>query len=68
MEIRNSFDSPEYIDGGFDTSPSHRLRRLIFNYSKPINGKNLAKEIGIDRMRAECKHFNEWLQKIESLV
>lgn len=68
MEIRNSFDSPECIDGGFETSPSHRLRKLIFGYSKPINGKNLAKEIGIDRMRAECKHFDEWIQKIESLV
>ncbi len=65
--IRKEYENPECIDGGYDTTPSHRLKKLIKFYSKPIYGKSIARKIGIEKMRAECPHFNEWLEKIERL-
>ncbi len=66
--IRDQFSSPEHINGGFDTSPSHRIKNLLDTYSKPIEGRMIAKEIGINKMREECRHFDDWLKNIEKLV
>ncbi len=65
--IYTSFESPEHINGSYDTSPSHRIKMLIPGYSKPFNGKQIAKKIGIDKMRSECKHFDKWIKKMEEL-
>jgi hypothetical protein len=36
-------------------------------YSKVDDGILLLKEIGLDTLRNECPHFNEWLNKLENL-
>ena len=64
--IRNSFDTPEHINNSLETAPSKRLEALIPNYPKVKNGAIVSKEIGIDKILKECRHFAHWIEKIKS--
>jgi hypothetical protein len=67
-QIKASFSSPEEINDDPETSPSNRLGKLYGKtYNKPILGSLIALEIGLEQIRAECPHFNEWVSKLESL-
>ncbi len=63
-----SYDNPEEIDDGVETAPSKRLLRMIPRYRKIVDGVNAAQIIGIDRVRAQCPHFNDWLIGLEALA
>jgi len=66
-EIRESAESPEHINNSLETAPSKRLEAIISNYAKVKNGTILAKDMGIDVIMRECKHFAEWIEKIKNL-
>ena len=57
-------DNPELVNGGVNTAPSKRIKMAIDGYRK-IVGVEILKGIGLATLRSRCKHFNEWLQKIE---
>jgi hypothetical protein len=59
--------NPELVNGQKETSPSHRISRLIPEYQKVGAGSLLADLIGMDHLRASCRHFNEWVQRLENL-
>ena len=63
---RRGAASPEHINDGADTHPSARLQRLL-GYRKVRDGTAVARRIGLDRIRSECAHFDEWLTRLESL-
>jgi hypothetical protein len=63
--IRDAFSSPEEINDSEMTAPSKRLLNLFSDYRKRVHGLIAAKRIGIDRMRSECPHFAQWLEKLE---
>ena len=60
------FDNPEMINDGVETSPSHRLKRIISGYDKVVYGCCLAEAIGLDKMRQKSPRFDNWLQKLET--
>jgi acyl-CoA-binding protein len=60
-DIRSQFATPEDINDGAETAPSKRLLNLYTFYNKDVFGSRIANRIGIDNIRNECKHFNEWL-------
>jgi hypothetical protein len=64
--IRDEFPSPEDINDSPTTAPSKRITSLIPGYQKPLLGSLAALEIGLDSMRRECPHFNNWLERLES--
>jgi len=65
---RNSVTSPEHINDGYETHPSARLKTLLRpRYEKVLHGTEIAARIGLDRIRAECAHFANWLSRIENL-
>ncbi len=70
-ELENILDSfgnnPELIDDGPDTAPSRRILANIPEYSKTSSGVIIAEMIGLDRMRAMCRHFDQWLCTLEAL-
>lgn len=66
-KIRESYPTPEHINNSPETAPSKRLERLIPNYAKIKNGTLISKDIGIDKILAECPHFCEWIKKINEL-
>ena len=65
---RASAASPEHINDGVETHLSARLRHhLTPRYNKPLDGSTIASRIGLPRIRAECRHFASWLDRIENL-
>jgi hypothetical protein len=67
VSIRNNFNNPEEINDNPETAPSKRLERIYPSYRKPLYGSLISSRIGLAVIRSECPHFNEWLQRIESL-
>jgi hypothetical protein len=66
--IRDNFNSPEEIDDSPINAPSKRVERLIPGYEKPFLGTLAVIEIGLECIRTECQHFNQWLETIEGVV
>ena len=56
---------PEDINNSPATAPSKRLEKLCPRYEKITDGIIIAKEIGIDKMRARCPRFDKWLKALE---
>lgn len=66
-KILESFSCPEEINDNYDTCPSRRIKRHLGDYDKRINGIIAAQRIGLRKMREECPHFNEWIEKLERI-
>jgi hypothetical protein len=67
-QARAGADTPEHINDGPQTHPSARLKALLRpSYDKVLYGSGIAALIGLPRIRSECRHFDEWLAKIEAL-
>jgi hypothetical protein len=64
--IKAHFNSPEEINDSRTTSPAKRIEKL-YPYRKRLDGPIIAQEIGLDLIRKECPHFNDWLTKLEAL-
>lgn len=66
-ELKKTFadyDNPEMINNNRETSPSHRLKRIIKGYNKPLYGHYFAEAIGIEKIRAKSPRFNQWVENI----
>jgi hypothetical protein len=66
-KIRSAFDTPEDINDSVETAPSKRIQELFPEYEKPLYGVLAALEIGLEAMRNECRHFNRWLSRLETI-
>lgn len=67
--IRRAAGGPEYVNDGPDTHPSALLTRRLFpRYRKVRHGLAVSQRIGLDRIRAECRHFDRWLAHMETLA
>lgn len=64
--IRDQFATPEEINDSPETAPSKRVSVLIEGYQKPLWGVLAALEIGLDKIRQECPHFNDWLIRLQA--
>ena len=65
QEILEQYDNPEEINGTPEKAPGHRLGEIKKGYKKIVMGMAVAKAIGIQKIRAQCPHFNDWLQNLE---
>lgn len=65
--IRMAFDSPEHINNSPQTAPSKRILALVPNYKKTLHGPLIAEAIGLDTIRAQCPHFNHWIERLLAL-
>lgn len=63
IKIKN----PELINNGEDTAPSKRILSCIPDYDKVVTGISILEKIGIKRLKEVCKHFSEWIKKLEQL-
>lgn len=68
-ELKQTFkdypDNPEMINNDKETSPSHRLQRIISGYNKILYGHYFAEAIGLDKIRNKSPRFDEWINTIE---
>ena len=69
VDMVASFDSPELINDGRNTAPSKRIIGEIPEYErmKVSAAPIVAEKIGLPTLRLKCKHFGEWLCRLETL-
>jgi len=65
--IRAAFATPEHINNSPQTAPSKRILTLVPNYKKTVDGPLIAEDIGLDAIRAQCPHFNNWIERLLAL-
>ena len=63
--------NPELINDKPSTAPSKRIinaiegeKKTCFNYDKPKAGQFVAQRVGIESLRSQCRHCNEWIEKL----
>lgn len=70
-QVLNEVGNPELINNNPNTAPSKRIINAIekggkksYHYNKPMTGKYVTEKVGIENLRKECKHFNEWIENL----
>jgi hypothetical protein len=58
--------SPEEINDSPQTHPSRRITDLYPTYRKALHGPQIALRIGLEAIRARCRHFAAWLARLEA--
>lgn len=66
-KVVNEFENPEDINNSPKTAPSKRILGAVKSYSKVLDGNCVAMDIGLERMRQCCPHFNEWVSEMEKV-
>lgn len=66
QSIRDEFTNPEEINDSPVSAPSKRVQELVSGYEKPFLGTLAVIEIGLDKIRSECPHFRQWIERLES--
>ena len=64
-KVRAEYPNPEDINNSPRTAPSVRIAEAVKSYRKVLYGNCLAMDIGLDKMRQCCPHFNEWVSEME---
>lgn len=60
--------NPELINDGQNTVPSKRILKAIPEYDKVNSGPIVVEDIGLDHLKERCRHFREWVEKLENLA
>jgi hypothetical protein len=66
--IKTGFPSPEHINDSEETAPSKQIKKILPEFTKTLNGIDIAKSIGVDKIAKECPHFKAWLEDIKALT
>ena len=67
-QIRSQASSPEHINDGPQTAPSKLIEGIFPGYPKATYGPQVAKYIGLNVLRRECRHFGDWVSRLERLA
>jgi hypothetical protein len=67
IAIADREGDPELINDRPETAPSKRILKEIPEYAKVKSGALVAEKIGLPTLRDRCKHFGEWLHRLERL-
>ena len=67
IALANDKGDPELINDHPETAPSKRIFKEIPEYAKVKSGPLVADKIGLPVLRARCKHFGAWLDRLETL-
>lgn len=68
--LKDYNNNPEEINNSPRTAPSKRIMKALegeYNYNKPKSGTTVTAAVGIDSLRSQCKHFDEWIKKLEMI-
>jgi hypothetical protein len=57
---------PELVNDEPKTAPSKRLAAYCSGYTKTFDGPLAIADLGIDQLRAQCPHFDQWLMKLDA--
>jgi hypothetical protein len=60
--------NPEAINDHYTTCPSRRILAVVPRYRKVQHGAIIAGRIGLGEIRRRCRHFADWVARLESLA
>jgi Domain of unknown function (DUF4276) len=68
-KVHDEFPNAELVNDGQDTAPSKRIIAAIPEYEseKATAGPLVANKIGLPKLREQCPHFDQWMQRLEAL-
>jgi hypothetical protein len=66
--VRGAVNTPEEINERPQFAPSKQIESMFPAYKKTLHGPTVAARIGLERIRLECPHFDEWLSKLEKFA
>jgi hypothetical protein len=66
--VRANVDTPEEINERPQFAPSKQIETIFPAYKKTLHGPTTAARIGLERIRAECPHFHDWMRKLEAFA
>ncbi len=66
--LRAGFATPEEMNERPGHAPSERIKTMFPGYRKTLHGPTVSKRIGIERLRAECPHFHNWVSMLEQFA
>ena len=61
------FETPERIDHGEHSHPKARIQKHFEDYDENLYGPLIASAIGLQVLRDQCPHFDQWLTRLEQL-
>ena len=70
QHVADGAKSPELIDDGQHSAPSKRITAQFPTYErlKTTVGPQMAKLIGLQKIRSACPHFDQWVGRLEQLA
>lgn len=57
---------PEGVNDDPATAPSKRLARYCSGYIKTQDGPLAIADLGVEGLRRQCPHLNDWLRRLEA--
>ncbi|MCL2124304.1 MAG: DUF4276 family protein [Desulfovibrionaceae bacterium] len=60
--------NPEEVNDDPKNAPSKRILREIPEYRKTTAGVSVVAKTGLPTLRTKCRHFNDWLTRLEQLA
>lgn len=66
--------SPEEVNDGENTHPAALIKTFFSKskkaiaYRKSLDGPSIASKIGLPKIRSHCRHFNDWITRLENLT
>lgn len=68
QRIRDGFTTPEEINDDPQAAPSKRILKILPAYSKPHHGPLIFNRIGLNAVRSQCPHFDQWVSDLEKIT
>jgi hypothetical protein len=66
--VRAGVTTPEEINERPEFAPSRRISALFPAYKKTLHGPTVSARIGLDTIRAECPHLNDWVARLAAFA
>lgn len=58
--LQQANNNPELVT----TAPSKRILKAYSSYQKITDGTNVCRDLGIQKIREHCQHFDSWITTI----
>ena len=62
--MQQANNNPELVNNSPETAPSKRILKAYSSYQKITDGTNICRDLGIQKIREHCPHFDNWISTI----
>ena len=59
--------TPERLNDDANSHPSARIKKIWPRFKKTTDGVGILEQVPWEELRAACRHFGDWIRKLEAL-